>query len=153
MAKLLCTFAIVKKHCKTSLISTKLNCFDLNPNIKISSYPIMRLALTFLYRLSSPKYPNNWGRIYNYCGGVLAYIGENNISKTNSWLLNLIYFNIKPNLKLLYIYIYACYSRSYTNLVHQNPTKIEGGDEILVKNLWRTFDLMKKKLQNLTHND
>ena len=105
MAKLLRTLAIVKKYCKTSLITTKLNFFDLNPNIKITLYPIMCLALTFLYILSSPKYPNNWGRRCNSCGGSLAYLGENNISKTNSWLLNLIYFNIKPNLKLLYIYM------------------------------------------------
>ena len=47
-------FLFLGKNCKTSLITTKLNWFDIKPNIKIAKYISMRLPFTFLYKLISP---------------------------------------------------------------------------------------------------
>ena len=48
-----------KQQYKTSPTTTKYNCFDIQNNLKVDPYPIMRLPLTFLYKFSVPKSPNN----------------------------------------------------------------------------------------------
>ena len=47
---------------------------DLKPNIKIALYLRISLPIIFLYKLHSPKSPNNWGRRFNYCGEALTYL-------------------------------------------------------------------------------
>ena len=52
VAKLLHNFGLVKKNCITPLITTKLNCFAMKPSIKTGPYRIIRLPLSFFYKLS-----------------------------------------------------------------------------------------------------
>ena len=47
---------------------------DLKPNIKIALYLRISLPIIFLYKLHSPKSPNNWGRRFNSCEEALTYI-------------------------------------------------------------------------------